>query len=218
MALPAFVPDPPVLAAFTLAVAVLIITPGPDMTLFLGKTLAQGRRAGLAAMLGNSAGLVFHTCFAAFGLSALLAASATAFTLVKTAGALYLLWLAIDAVRNGSALSVSGQPESRQSTRKVFLMGLAINLSNPKIILFFVTFLPQFVSAADPQAAAKLLFLGLYLIALSIPSCAAMILLAGRIAALVRRSPTVTRAIDWLFASVFAAFAVTLLFERVKGR
>lgn len=217
MTFPDFIPSGPVLAAFTLAVAVLIITPGPDMTLFLGKTLTQGRRAGFAAMLGASTGLVAHTCFAAFGLSALLAASATAFTAVKMAGAIYLLWLAIDAVRNGSAISIERGTEPKQGLRGVYLMGLGINLLNPKIILFFVTFLPQFVSAADPHAAAKLMFLGLYLIALAIPSCAVLILMADRIAALVRRSPFVTRAIDWTFASVFAAFAVSILFERGRG-
>lgn len=215
--LPTVIPSPPVLAAFTLAVLVLIITPGPDMTLFLGKTLAQGRRAGMAAMLGASTGLVVHTCFAAFGLSALLAASTTAFTIVKTAGALYLLWLAIDAVRRGSALSIERQNEKPQSPRTVYLMGLGVNLLNPKIILFFVTFLPQFVSASDPHAASKLVFLGFYLIALSIPSCAVLILLADRIALLVRRSPIVTRAVDWTFAGVFAVFALSLLIERARN-
>lgn len=213
----AFLPDPPVLAAFTVAVAVLIITPGPDMTLFLGKTLAQGRAAGLAAMLGAASGLVVHTLFAAFGLSALLAASPTAFAAVKIAGALYLLWLAVDALRNGSALTIEREGGAGQSLRGVWLMGVGINLLNPKIVLFFVTFLPQFVATADPYAGAKLLFLGFYVIALAVPSCAAMVLLADRISALVRRSPRVTRAIDWLFASVFAAFAVTLLFERGRG-
>lgn len=209
-----FVPALPVLGAFTLAVAVLIITPGPDMTLFLSKTLSQGRQAGFAAMLGASTGLVLHSCIAALGLSALLAASAAAFTAVKITGALYLLWLAIDAVRNGSALSIERGRERRQSLRKVYLTGLGINLLNPKIILFFVTFLPQFVSATDPYAAFKLMFLGLYLIALALPSCAVLILLADRISSLVRRSPRTTRAIDWLFASVFAGFAAGLLLER----
>lgn len=212
-----FIPEPSVLAAFTLAVAVLIVTPGPDMTLFLGKTLAQGRAAGMAAMLGASSGLVVHTLFAAFGLSALLAASEMAFTGVKAAGALYLLWLAVDAVRNGSALSLDARGEPPQRLAHIWLMGVGINLLNPKIVLFFVTFLPQFVSAGDPHAGAKLMFLGFYVIALAVPSCAVLILLADRISALVRRSPRVTRAIDWLFASVFAGFAVSVLIERGRG-
>lgn len=212
-----FIPDPAILAAFTVAVAVLIIVPGPDMALFLGKTLSQGRKAGLTAMLGASAGLVVHTLFAAFGLSALLAASETAFGAVKIVGALYLLWLAFDAIRNGSSLTIEGNGGQTQPLGQVWLMGVGINLLNPKIVLFFVTFLPQFVSASDPAAGAKMLFLGLYTIALAIPSCVLMILLADRIASLVRRSPRVTRAIDWLFASVFAVFAVRLLAEPARN-
>src|SRR3954452_10055900 len=107
----ASLPDPPVLAAYTLACFVLFITPGPDMSLFLAKTLSGGRRAGLAAMLGAMAGCCAHTLLAALGLSAILAASVTAFGILKAIGALYLLWLAIDAVRHGCALNVApGRP------------------------------------------------------------------------------------------------------------
>src|ERR687892_2728348 len=107
-----FVPDSDVLLAYTLACFVLFITPGPDMSLFLAKTVAGGRRAGMAAMLGAMAGCCVHTLLAALGLSALLAASATAFTILKVVGALYLLWLAVDAVRHGSALNLKDQGRS----------------------------------------------------------------------------------------------------------
>ncbi|MDA7946517.1 MAG: LysE family translocator [Hyphomicrobiaceae bacterium] len=208
-----FLPSASVLITFSLAAAVVIIAPGPDMTLFLGKTLSQGRRAGIVSYLGATAGLFVHTFFAAFGLSALLAASAEAFTALKIVGALYLLWLAIDAIRNGSALDVSRDQESHQRLGHVFLTGVGINLLNPKIILFFVTFLPQFVSAGDPNAAAKMTFLGVYFIALAVPFCLAVIVAADRIAETVKRSPVVTRIMDWVFASVFASFAVRLLLE-----
>lgn len=216
-----FLPSGAVLLTFTLACAVLIITPGPDMTLFLSKTVGEGRASGLAAYAGATTGLLVHTLVAAVGLSALLAASAEAFMVVKVVGALYLLWLAIDAVRNGSALSVeAGDDPSavrRSVVRQSYLKGLAINLLNPKIVLFFVTFLPQFVVPTDPFAAQKLAFLGLYLIVLALPCCVAMIFAADRIAALLRRSPRITRVVDWLFASVFAGFAVALLTERARA-
>src|SRR5919199_3583388 len=96
-----FLPEPAVLLTYTAACFVLFITPGPDMSLFLAKTVTGGRKAGLAAMLGAQAGCCVHTLLAALGLSALLAASATAFTALKVVGALYLLWLAIDAGRPG---------------------------------------------------------------------------------------------------------------------
>ena len=208
-----FLPSTSVMFAFTLAASVVIMAPGPDMTLFVGRTLSQGRLAGIVSYLGATAGLVVHTLFAAFGLSALLAASAEAFMLLKFVGALYLLWLAVDALRNGSGLDVSREQARPQLLRRVFLTGLGINLLNPKIILFFVTFLPQFISASDPHAAAKLTFLGVYFILLAVPFCLAVIVAADKIADTVRRSPSVTRIMDWVFASVFASFAVRLLLE-----
>ena len=207
-------PDAHVLLAFTLAAFVLIVTPGPDMALFLGQTLTAGRARGLAAMLGVTTGTVLHSLIAAFGLSALLAASAVAFTALKIAGVAYLIWLAIGALRHGSALTLRREAGAKRPLRQVYLLGLGCNLLNPKIIIFFVPFLPQFVSASDPHAGAKLLFLGLYFTALALPLCATLILAAERVTGIVRRSPRLTRAIDWLFAGLMGMFAVRLLFWR----
>jgi len=209
-------PSPPVLAAFTAAAAVLIVTPGPDMTLFLSRALTQGRKAGFAAMLGASTGIVVHTGLAAFGLSALLAASPRAFFAVKVAGALYLVWLAVQAIRHGSALTLERRGGLNRGFFEDWATGLGVNLLNPKIVLFFVTFLPQFVNAGDPHAAQKLAFLGIYFIALAMPSMGLMILAADRFAAALKRSRRVARAIDWLFAGVFGAFAVRILFTRAQ--
>jgi threonine/homoserine/homoserine lactone efflux protein len=209
-----FLPELPIIAAYTAAALLLILTPGPDMTLFLGQTLTGGRSRGAAAMLGASTGLVVHTMLAAFGLSTLLAASATAFGLVKIAGVAYLVWLAINALRHGSALTLKPRVETPQALGKVFVMGVGINLLNPKCIMFFLTFLPQFVSANDPHAGAKLTFLGLYFTALGVPVCAILILMAEHFTAVIRRSPKAMRAIDYLFAGLMGAFAVRLLSAR----
>ena len=211
-----FIPDLDILAAFTLAALVLIFTPGPDMAFFLGQTVAAGRTRGFAAMLGACTGLFGHAMLAAFGLSALLLASATAFTVAKIAGVAYLVWLAVQAIRHGSALTLSPENGERRSLGKVFAMGIAINLLNPKIVMFFLTFLPQFVSADDPEASRKLLFLGLYFIAVAIPTCSLLIVAAGRFTRAIRRSPRVMRVIDCLFASLMAAFALRLLFARTN--
>jgi threonine/homoserine/homoserine lactone efflux protein len=165
-------------------------------------------------MLGVSTGTIVHSLIAAFGLSALLAASALAFTALKIAGVAYLVWLAIGALRHGSALTLGNAAGARRPLGQVYLMGLGCNLLNPKVIMFFVTFLPQFVSASDPHAGAKLLFLGLYFVALALPICALLILLAERFTAAIRRSPRATRAVDWLFAGLMGTFAVRLLFWR----
>ncbi|MBF9232984.1 LysE family translocator [Microvirga alba] len=206
-----FLPDLSTLLTYSLACTVLFITPGPDMSLFLAKTMAGGRRAGIASMLGAMTGCCFHTLLAALGLSALLAASVTAFMVLKIVGALYLLWLAIDAVRHGSALNLKQDDKAEVSIWRTFFVGVGINLTNPKVVLFFVTFLPQFVQAGDPNAAEKLVFLGLYFIALTAPMAAIMILGADKVIALLRRRPKVMRAIDYSFAGLFSAFAVKIL-------
>jgi threonine/homoserine/homoserine lactone efflux protein len=205
----AFLPDPGTLLAYTMACLVLFATPGPDMSLFLSQTIAGGRRAGLAAMAGAMAGCCVHSVVAALGLSALIAASSTAFTVLKVVGALYLLWLAVDAIRRGSALTLE-RGRKPGSLRRTFLLGLGINLSNPKVVLFFVTFLPQFVSADDPHASGKLLVLGLYFVLVSLPLAVLMVLLADRFVAALTRRRWVMRALDYTFAGVFALFAIRI--------
>jgi threonine/homoserine/homoserine lactone efflux protein len=210
-----FVPQTAVLIAYLAAVIALTLTPGPDMTLFLGKSISQSRLAGVAAFCGASTGLVVHTVLVAVGLSALLAASATAFLILKIVGAGYLVFLAIQALRHGSALSVGGKA-TREPIGKVYLKGLMINLLNPKIIVFFVTFLPQFVSPGDPHAAGKLMFLGIFFVIVATPISLAMIWFAGSISGFLKRSPKATRVVDWLFASVMGAFAVRLILAQGK--
>lgn len=206
-----FLPDASTLLLFAGACFVLFVTPGPDMSLFLAKTLQGGRMAGMAAMLGATTGSCLHTLLAALGLSAVLAASETAFTVLKIVGGLYLAWMAIDAIRNGSALSLEARGPARATLRRTYALGVGINLTNPKVILFFVTFLPQFVAATDPAAAEKLVFLGLFYVAVSIPLGIVMILGAERVLATLRARPKVLRAIDYVFAGVFGLFALKIL-------
>jgi threonine/homoserine/homoserine lactone efflux protein len=165
-------------------------------------------------MLGACTGLLLHTTLAVVGLSALLAASTTAFTVLKVAGVAYLLWLALQALRHGTAWNLSTEPRAPRPLSRVFLTAIGVNLLNPKIVMFFVTFLPQFVSVSDPDAGAKLTFLGLYYIALGLPMCALMILLAERFTAALHASPRAMRAFDYAFAGVMGAFAVRLVFAR----
>lgn len=210
-----FLPSLSVFLAYLVAVIALTLTPGPDMTLFLGKAIGQSRKAGIAAFAGASTGLIVHTVLVAVGLSALLAASTTAFTILKVVGAAYLVYLAVQAIRHGSALSVGGKG-SADPIGKVYLKGLMVNLLNPKIIVFFVTFLPQFVTPTDPHAAGKLLFLGLMFVVVATPISIAMIWSAGSLASFLKRSPRATRAVDWLFAGVMGGFAVRLILAQGK--
>ena len=151
-----FLPSTTIMLQFAIATAVIAITPGPDMTLFVGRSLAQGRSAGLACMAGAMTGIAVHTSLVAFGLSALVVASPQAFLLLKTVGAAYLMWLAWSAVRHGSAFNPDAGVTGKSGLFANWATGLAVNLLNPRIILFFMTFLPQFVQVDDPQAAGKL--------------------------------------------------------------
>ncbi len=207
-----FIPSPAILSAFTLAALALTLTPGPDMTLFLGRALSQGRAAGMAAMLGASSGIVIHTLLAAFGISALIQASPVGFLILKVVGALYLLWLAIQAIREGSAFSLEAGETKQVSLFNNWLTGIGINMLNPKIVIFFITFLPQFVTTTDPHAAGKMVFLGFYFIAIAVVCSFFLIFAVDQVADSLKRNPKITRVIDWLFAGIFSAFAVRILF------
>jgi threonine/homoserine/homoserine lactone efflux protein len=211
-----FLPDTPTLIAYTIASTVLFVTPGPDMSLFLARTISGGRRLGLASVLGANLGCCLHTFAAALGLSALLAASAPAFAALKIVGAVYLLWLAYDTLRHGSALNIRADGTPPASAGKTFLAGVAVNLTNPKVVLFFITFLPQFITPDDPSAAAKLVFLGLYFVVINIPLSIVMILGAERLVGYLKTRPRVLRAVDWAFAGVFGFFAARILATQGK--
>ncbi len=211
-----YLPDAATFAQFAAATAILALTPGPDMTLFVGRALSEGRAAGLACMAGAFTGIVVHTLLVALGLSALIVAAPSAFLALKIVGALYLVWLAFQAVTKGSAFSPETKKRKARPLLKNWLTGVGINMLNPKIVLFFMTFLPQFVSAADPHAPGKLVVLGLTFILLSIPLTVPLVLAADRFAAALKRNPGVIRVLDWMFAGIFSAFAVKILLTEAR--
>jgi threonine/homoserine/homoserine lactone efflux protein len=148
---------------FALAALVLIMMPGPDQALITRNALVGGRRGGLLTMIGGVAGLTVHAGAAAIGLSALLVASATAFTGLKIVGACYLLWLAVQMLRSASRTRREPEEEQSEATAQhpiAYLgQGFLSNALNPKVALFFVTFLPQFLStdSGSPRAQAMVL-------------------------------------------------------------
>ncbi len=150
------------------------------------------------------------------GVSALIVASPAAFFALKIFGAGYLVFLAYQAIRYGSAFAPTKKSGPRLSLFRSFSTGLGVNLLNPKIILFFMTFLPQFVSQHDPDAPGKLIFLGMMFVVVSIPVTAPMVLAAERFSAAMTRSPRITRVVDYLFAGVFSAFALKILTAQAK--
>jgi Putative threonine efflux protein len=214
--MPDFLPELPVILAFALAGFVLAVTPGPDMALFVSRTMNWGRSHGFATVLGALTGIAVHTTLVAFGISVLIVTAPAAFWVLKIVGALYLVWLAIQAVRAGGGILVVKAGGKQPSFWQSYLTGLGINLTNPKVALFFVTFLPQFVSADDPDASAKLLFLGVEFVAVSLPVVIAIVLFAEWLTVTLREKEWVGKALNWSFAAVFMAFAATILFA--EGR
>jgi len=148
------------LGLFVFSALLLNITPGPDTLYILGRTASQGWRAGAVAALGISAGLFVHTFAAAIGLSALLAASATAFTIAKWAGAAYLVYVGVSLLFLRPSVREPALPLRAAALRTVFFQGFLTNVLNPKVALFFLAFLPQFVDPNASNKALAFLFLG----------------------------------------------------------
>jgi threonine/homoserine/homoserine lactone efflux protein len=211
-----FLPDLTTFVTFTIAVWVLAITPGPDMTLSIARSLSDGKAGGMMVVLGTSSGLVIHTLLVALGISALIVASPTAFMILKTGGAAYLVWLAVQAIRHGSSLSVKRADGPAKSGLANYLNGFWCNLLNPKVILFFMTFLPQFVSAADPHVAGKLIFLGFWAILAGMPVNTMVVLVAEKLSAWLQNNRRVLRGIDYSFAGIFSLFAVKIFLTQAR--
>lgn len=197
---------------FILAGWALNLTPGPDVFFQITQSLKQGARAGIAAMLGICAGCLVHVAAATLGVSALIAASSTAFTLLKWIGAAYLLYVGIQmllakAPLNAIDLRASDADKTRansqNSPKNIFIQGFWTNALNPKVALFFLAFLPQFISpnATEPQLA--FLVLGLLFIVNSIPINLGYVLLAAWISS---RMQSVQRGMVWLERAAGAMF------------
>jgi threonine/homoserine/homoserine lactone efflux protein len=211
-----FIPSLPVMLAFALAALVLFVTPGPDMALFLLRAIRYGRGHAIAAILDISIGLLCHSILAAFGISVLIAAAPTMFLALKIIGAIYLIYLAIKALRSGDALTLAASARTPPKLRDSYVAGLGINLLNPKIVLFFITFLPQFIDRHDPHASGKLFFLGLEFIVITTPLAIGMACAAGWLSKLLTQNKWVAQVLNWSFAGVFTAYAATILLTEAR--
>jgi RhtB (resistance to homoserine/threonine) family protein len=195
---------------FLISGILLNIAPGQDTLYIVGRSIAQGRKAGLVSALGITSGSVIHTLAAAFGLSAILAASAAAFTVVKLAGAAYLVYLGMQMWFARPSDSPDRPATSPTSTWGIYRAGLLTNVLNPKVALFYLAFLPQFV---DPTASSKLipfLFLGATFITTGTIWCIILALAAARIASRLRTSGSTSAIIRRATGTLFVALGVRL--------
>lgn len=187
----------------------LTLAPGPDNTFVVAQGVSRGRKAAIITALGMCSGVSVHTTAAALGISALLYSSATAFMVLKYAGAAYLLYLAYKSLRERQILLPSGTVDG-QKWWVMFRRGFIMNVVNPKVALFFLAFLPQFVSGRQGDASWQMFILGLLFMAQAAVVFSAIGYLSGSVGDLVVRKPRMARYFGWLTAGVFASLGIRL--------
>jgi threonine/homoserine/homoserine lactone efflux protein len=201
-------PAPHTLLLFAAAALGLLVIPGPAVLYIVTRSIDQGRSAGVASVLGIHTGSLVHVAAAALGLSALLVSSAVAFSVVKYAGAAYLVVLGIRKLleRDDPTVAVTGAPP--RTLRSIYLQGIVVNVLNPKTALFFLAFLPQFVDQQAGHVGLQMLFLGLVFVALAIVSDGTWVLVAGTASDKLRGHTGFLRAQRWVSGTVFVGLGV----------
>ncbi|MDP9454804.1 MAG: LysE family translocator [Actinomycetota bacterium] len=197
------------LVLFLTVSLIVIVAPGPDNILVLTRGISQGRKAAMVSAGGASVGLVCHSLFAAAGLSALLAQSAMAFSVVKYAGAAYLIYLGVKTLLSREGFAVSGG-ERAMRLRNVFAQGVASNVMNPKIAVFFLAYLPQFADPAAGGMAPQLLLLGLAFALCTWVVFSVLGYFSGTLGDRLVRRPRLADALRWLTGGVFVALGLRL--------
>ena len=201
--------DPARLAVFLATAFVILITPGPAVLYIVARSIDQGRLAGIVSVLGVGLGTMVHVAAAAFGVSALLAASAGAFMVLKYAGAAYLVYLGIRRLM--AKESVSRRPSGVvQPLGRIFWQGVIVNVLNPKTALFFLAFLPQFVDVSRGQATLQMLLLGAIFVVMGLASDGAWALLAGNAGRWLKAHTGVLRLQRLLTGGVFIGLGVAM--------
>lgn len=205
-------PDASIVLFVTASLAV-IVAPGPDNVYVLTRGVAQGREVALASAWGMCSGLLFHTTLAALGLSAILARSVEVFSVIKYAGAAYLVYLGVRALLSKEEFVASAEEAPAARLRSFFFRGLTMNLLNPKVAVFFLAFLPQFASPSGATAhgvALRLVVLGLIFALLSVIVFSAIALFSGVLGDRLSKNPRFATALRWLTGCVLVGLGVRL--------
>jgi threonine/homoserine/homoserine lactone efflux protein len=197
-------------ALFLTTGILLNLAPGPDTVYILGRSIAQGRRAGVASAFGICVGSIFHTCAAALGLSAFLATSVWAFTTVKLAGAAYLVFLGIRALLQRDYDMTVPAHFKRNKPAAAFRQGVLTNILNPKVALFFLAFLPQFIDAETPSKTIAFLVLGLTFVTTGTIWCLLLAWFAATFSARLRGNVTIAALLNRAVGSLFIFLGVRL--------
>lgn len=198
---------------FLTAAILITLSPGPDNMMVLGVGIAKGRARGIAFGLGCALGCLTHTLLAVIGVGALIAASPAAFTALKVVGGLYLIWMGVQALRSrGGARVAAGVPD--EPARRLFFKGLLANAINPKVVLFFLSFLPQFVVASRGDANWQIAWLGLTFTAQAALLFGLLGYFSGTIGQWLNRTPRAGMWLDRLAGAIFVGLGLRLIVAR----
>jgi threonine/homoserine/homoserine lactone efflux protein len=204
-------PAPATLLVFALAAGVLVAIPGPNHIYIVTRSIAQGRRIGLASAFGVETGTLVHISAATVGLSALIASSAVAFDTLRYAGAAYLAYLGVRALLRDDAIELDGGTVP-PSARRAYLDGVLVNVLNPKVALFFLAFLPQFVDPARGATSTQILVLGLVVFTIATTSDVVYALAAGALGGWLRGRPAFVRVQRHLTGCIYLGLAAAATF------
>lgn len=200
-------------AAMALVALGMVLTPGPNMIYLLSRSISQGWRAGMVSLAGTALGFIVYMTMANIGLAAVFLVVPWLYTSLKIAGAAYLLWLAYKTLRPGGISAFEARELPRDSSPKLFRMGLVTNLLNPKAAIMYLALIPQFVDQAAGNVVAQGFQLGGVQISVSMAVNAALILTAGSIAAFLQRRPTWMRWQRWFTGTMLGAVGVKLAID-----
>lgn len=205
------------LAAFLLVAVVMMLIPGPNMAFIISRSVSGGKKQGIATAFGMQLGFIFHILIAVCGLSAILMTSSTAFQIVKYAGAVYLIYLGIKTIREKQDLTINTQQKVYGSTWQSFSQGAITNILNPKNALFFLTFLPQFITTTNGNTAFQFIFLGVVFGVIGFIFDVLLIFLAILLKERFSKNP---KMIDWqknISGAVLIVLGLELAFEKGKA-
>ena len=199
---------------FLLAAVLITASPGPDNLMVLGLGMSRGRKQGMAFGLGCALGCLSHTLLAVLGVSALIAASPVAFTVLRVGGGLYLVWLGFNALRSKGGSRAADGNAAPQSLRSLFTKGLLVNAINPKVVLFFLSLLPQFVIPANGNVPGQMLALGITFTVQAAVLFGLLGYFAGAIGTWLNRKPGAGKWLDRIAGTVFVALGIKLIVAR----
>lgn len=202
---------------FILAALVLVLSPGPNMIYLISRSLTQGKKAGMVSLIGIVTGFIFHIIMVSFGLTAVLFAVPFAYTVLKTLGVFYLLYLAFQAINpKKQGIFETNKNLNIDSPKKLFSIGLLTSVLNPKVAMFYLSFFPQFIKIEYGSVMTQSLQLGITQVLVSFSVNFLIVLSAAKVSSFFAHNPAWVRAQKWFMASILTALAVKMAFTKVR--